>query len=79
MRAKEIRERSDEELMTLLEDHRDQLFRARLKNATHQLENTDSIKKTRREIARILTVAQERGLGAEKMVAAESQAEGNEE
>jgi large subunit ribosomal protein L29 len=60
VRAKDMRERNDEELAKLLNDTKDNLFRLRLKNATHQLENTGDIKKNRREIARILTIMNER-------------------
>jgi large subunit ribosomal protein L29 len=60
VRAKEMRERSDEELAKMLSDTKDNLFRMRLKNATHQLDNTGDIKKNRREIARILTIMNER-------------------
>ncbi len=60
MRAKELRERTAEELERLLEDEKDSLFKARLDNATHQLNNTSEIRKHRREIARINTVIGER-------------------
>ena len=60
MRAKDMRERSDEELEKLLVDTKDSLFRLRIKNATHQLDNTGDIERNRREIARILTIMNER-------------------
>lgn len=60
MRTKEMRERSDEELRKMLDDTKNSLFKLRIKNATHQLENTGDIKKNRREIARILTIMKER-------------------
>ena len=59
MRAKEIRERSPQELQGLIEDAKQSLFEARIKNATHQLTNTSSIQKARREVARIETVLAE--------------------
>lgn len=62
MRAKEIRERSIEELQALLTEKSDELFRARLKNATHQLDNTSSMRKARRDIARVNTVLKERSV-----------------
>jgi large subunit ribosomal protein L29 len=68
-----MRDRSDEELAKLLDDTKNSLFQLRLKNATHQLENTDDIKKNRREIARILTIMNER---AGKPGAAEAKDEG---
>lgn len=59
MRAKEMRERSEEELSRLLEETRSRLFTHRLKNATHQLDNTSQVRTDRREIARISTVLKE--------------------
>lgn len=60
MRAKEIRERTDEELLQMKEDAETELFRVRLQNAIHQLDNTGQIKAKRRDIARINTVLSER-------------------
>lgn len=60
MRAKELRERSSEELLRSLDESKEQLFKARLNNATHQLNDTSQINKHRREIARINTVLNER-------------------
>ena len=60
MRAKELRERTAEELLRLKAENADNLFQARLKNATHQLDDSSSLKKSRREIARINTILSER-------------------
>lgn len=60
MRAKEMRERSGEELDKMLVDTKSELFNLRLKNATHQLDNTADLKRNRREIARIRTILNER-------------------
>lgn len=60
MRAKELRERTDEELQKMLADTQDGLFRKRLKNATHQLDKTSEIGFDRREIAKIKTILNER-------------------
>ncbi len=60
MRAKEIRERSGEELEKMLYDAKSELFNLRLKNATHQLDNTSDIQRNRREAARIRTILNER-------------------
>ncbi len=76
MRAKEIRERDEEELVTMLEDAKAQLFRMRLDNATHQLDNTSKIPATRREIAKINTVLAERARAKESTSA---DAQGDEE
>ena len=68
MRAKELRTRNDEELRTLLAEAEDRLFKARLENATHQLDNTSSIDTARREVARIKTVIGERARGVQLVV-----------
>ena len=60
MRAKEMRERTEEELLKMAADTRDALFRKRLKNATHQLDKTSDIGVDRREIARINTILNEK-------------------
>jgi large subunit ribosomal protein L29 len=66
VRAKELRERSVQELQGLVEEAKQNLFQSRIKNATHQLTNTSSIKKARREVARIETVLAERTKAASK-------------
>jgi large subunit ribosomal protein L29 len=66
VRAKEIRERNTQELQSLIDEAKLTLFQARIKNATHQLTNTSSIQKARREIARIETVLAERKSTARK-------------
>ena len=60
MRAKEMRERTNEELLKMLADTQDALFRKRLKNATHQLDKTSEIGRDRRDIAKIKTILSER-------------------
>ncbi|MBN2717143.1 MAG: 50S ribosomal protein L29 [Deltaproteobacteria bacterium] len=66
MRAKELRERTDEELKNLLVDAKNNLFQSRIKNATHQLTDSSQIKKNRREIARINTILGERSDSAKQ-------------
>jgi len=60
VRAKELRERSDEELKNLVLESKNKLFQARMKNATHQLTDSSQLQKNRREIARINTILEER-------------------
>ena len=60
MRARELRELSDEELVRRLGDSRENLFNLRFQMATGALENTARIAIAKREIARILTVQAER-------------------
>jgi len=60
LRAREMRELSDEELDRRLADSRENLFNLRFQMATGALENTARIAIAKREIARILTVQAER-------------------
>ena len=60
MRARELRDLTDEELETRLADTRQELFNLRFQGATGALENTARLKLAKREIARILTVRVER-------------------
>ena len=60
MRARELRELSDDELDRRLADSRENLFNLRFQMATGALENTARIAHAKREIARILTVQSER-------------------
>ena len=58
-----VREMSDKELVDALQQAKQELWSARFALSTRQLNDTSSIPNTRREIARILTVQRERGLG----------------
>ena len=60
MRARELRDLSDEELVRRLAESRENLFNLRFQMATGALENTARITHAKREIARILTVQSER-------------------
>ncbi len=60
MRARELRELSDEELTKRLAESREELFNLRFQAATGALENTARLGLTRRDIARILGIQAER-------------------
>ena len=60
LRAKDFRDLSDDDLEHKLADTRQELFNLRFQAATGALENTARLKLAKREIARILTVQQER-------------------
>ena len=51
---------TNEELADALADRRQELFNLRFQSATGALENTARLRLTKREIARILTVRNER-------------------
>jgi large subunit ribosomal protein L29 len=60
LRARELRELSDEELEKRLAETREDLFNLRFQVATGALENTARLTLVKRDIARILTVKHER-------------------
>jgi large subunit ribosomal protein L29 len=59
-RASELRDLSDEDLEHLLAERRHELFNLRFQSVTGALENHAHLKLAKREIARILTVMNER-------------------
>ena len=60
MRASELREQTVEELREKENQLAEQLFALRLQKVTGQLENPAKIPAVRRDLARVLTVLQER-------------------
>ena len=56
MKAAEIRDLDVEELEQRVAETRRELFNLRFQNATGQLDNTGQLKEVRRNIARLLTV-----------------------
>ena len=60
-RARDLRGLSDQALNEKLNEARQELFNLRFQGATGALENSARVKTTKREIARILTVRNERG------------------
>ena len=67
MNAAELRERSADELVKTLSDLEAQLFKLRFQKSTGQIENPTKIREVRKDIARVLTVINERRLqGSER-------------
>ncbi|ROT34165.1 50S ribosomal protein L29 [Micromonospora sp. HM5-17] len=63
VKASELRELSDEELVSRLREAKAELFNLRVQAATGQLDNNRRLQVIRREIARIYTIMRERELG----------------
>jgi large subunit ribosomal protein L29 len=62
VKASELRTLSEPELLAKSRELRDELFNARVKRSTGQLENTAKLRQLRRDVARAETVlAQKRG------------------
>jgi large subunit ribosomal protein L29 len=66
MRARELRDLTDDALQEKLADTRQELFNLRFQAATGALDNSARLRLAKREIARILTVQRERETQLEK-------------
>jgi large subunit ribosomal protein L29 len=60
MRARQLRDLTDDELDRKMAETRQELFNLRFQSATGALENSARLRSAKREIARILTVRHER-------------------
>jgi large subunit ribosomal protein L29 len=65
--AKELRDLSPEELADHIATARKEIFGLRFQLATGELENTAGIGAAKRDLARALTVARERGIDTESI------------
>jgi large subunit ribosomal protein L29 len=63
MRAHEIRELTDQELVKALEDSHRELLNLHFRLATKQLTNTSQIRRAKKNTARLNTIVHERQLG----------------
>ena len=62
MKARELRDLSDDGLRDRIATARRDLFGLRMQHATGELENTAGLKTAKRDLARALTVARQRGI-----------------
>lgn len=66
MKAAEAHALGDTELVQQLSDAREEAFNLRLKHATGELENTAQIGASKREVARLRTIARQRGIDIQR-------------
>ena len=66
MKASEAHNLKDAELLERIRQTREEQFNLRLQHATGELENTARITAVRRDVARLLTVAKERGIDLDR-------------
>lgn len=64
MKAKDLREKSDDELKQLIVERSEELMHFRLQMATGVVDNVRSSRHARREIARVKTILNERKAAA---------------
>ena len=67
MEAKEMRDLSDAEIREHIKTTRKDLFGLRFQHATGELENTAGVGTAKRDLARALTIARERGLNVHEI------------
>ena len=65
MKSSEAHDLKDDELVAKLIDAKQEAFNLRFRHATGELENTSRIGAARRDVARLLTVARQRGIDLE--------------
>lgn len=66
MKAKDVREMTNEELATKLGELKNELFNLRFRHATGQLENPLVLNACKKNIARVKTIIREREIKAAK-------------
>ena len=65
MKPSELRDTADTDLLDHIATVRRDLFGLRMQHATGELENTSRLGDVKRDVARLLTVAKERGIDLE--------------
>ena len=65
MKAGEVHGMADDQLAEFVQRSRTELFNLRFQHATGQLENTSRLAHAKRDLARGLTIARQRGLDVE--------------
>ncbi len=66
MRPSDVHALSDQDLVEALRTARQEAFNLRFRHATGELENTAGLGASRQDLARMLTVARQRGIDVEK-------------
>jgi large subunit ribosomal protein L29 len=66
MKPQEVHDMADDLLVEFVGTTREEIFNLRFQHATGQLENTARMGQAKRDLARSLTVARERGIDVER-------------
>ncbi len=66
MKASEAHSMQDIELVEKLKEAREEAFNLRLRHATGELEDSASLGRARRDVARLLTIAKQRNIDLER-------------
>ena len=66
MKSREAHDLADDQLVDAIATARQNLFNLRFQHATGQLEDTAALGRAKRDLARVLTVAKQRGIDVER-------------
>jgi large subunit ribosomal protein L29 len=66
VKASDAHALGDQDLVQAIKDAREEAFNLRFRHATGELENTAGLRGSRRDMARLMTVARERGIDLSK-------------
>jgi large subunit ribosomal protein L29 len=69
VKASEVHNLDDAQLVQFVDDARKELFNLRFQHATGQLENTARLKQAKKDVARGLTTARQRQIDLERELA----------
>ena len=75
MKGADVHGLGDPDVVALVGDKRQELFNLRFQHATGQLEDTAAMRRAKRDLARALTIARERGIDVERELARQRKAE----
>jgi large subunit ribosomal protein L29 len=75
VKSSEVHGAPDPQVVELVGNKRQELFNLRFQHATGQLEDTAALKRAKRDLARAMTVARERGIDVELELARQRKAE----
>lgn len=66
MKAADVHALGDQDLVERLKAAREEAFNLRFRHATGELENTAALGASRRDLARLMTVARQRGIDVDR-------------
>ncbi len=66
IKAAEAHSMKDDELVAKLIDAKQESFNLRFRHATGELENTSRLGQSKRDVARLLTIAKQRGIDVDR-------------
>ena len=66
MKASEVHALDDNDLVVRLREAREEAFNLRFRHATGELENSAGLGAAKRDVARLLTIARQRGIDLDK-------------